>query len=70
MSASQKARHSAPATSKTARGPLGIVTGSGIIETGSTGEITSESWSSTRPPFLSVTAAEARSPHGGPKLPL
>ena len=46
-------------------GPLGLRTGSRIISTGITGDISSESWRNTPPLFLSVTDAEARSPCGG-----
>ena len=67
-SASQKARHCAPAPLTAYRGTLRLVTGSGTISTGSTGEIASESCRITLPPSLSVTVSESRSPRGGLKI--
>ena len=65
MSDYQKSQHSATDPSTAARGPLVPGMGSGTISTGGNGYIATESWRSTLPLFLSVTAAESRSPCGG-----
>ena len=57
-SAFQNEQHSAPDPSPASQVPLGLGTSSGIISTGSTGHIASESWRNTLTLYLSVTAAD------------